>query len=175
MSPRPVPLPIVRIDGAHALAPWFRRSYADYLAELSPFAPGAYSLDGSGVWQPDHVPFWLSDPNALALVALAGGLPRGFACVGTAGFPYKSASSDHRLAELFVEAPWRRLGLGDALAAAALGTLSGTWELSVLSGNGRALRFWRRVLPAVASRAVVESADPDEVRFRFTAGRAGGA
>jgi predicted acetyltransferase len=164
------PISLVRIDAAHELVSWFRRAYAEYLRGLSPLAPGAYSLDESGVWQPDLAPFWLSDPNTRCLVALAAERPFGFACVGTSAFPYKDPTSDHCLAEFYVQASSRGRGLGAALAALTLGGLPGKWELSVLRGNIAALEFWRRVLPSIASSSPLETTEPHQVAFRFTVG-----
>jgi len=105
------PISLLRIDTAHEIASWFRGAYTDYLHDLSQFDPAAYSLDEAGVWQPDHVPFWLSDPHVQTLVALTADRPFGFACVGTSAFPYKAQTSDHCLAELYVQASSsRRLG-----------------------------------------------------------------
>lgn len=164
---------LVRIDTAHEHASWFRSAYADYLHGLSLLDPSAYSLDESGVWQPDHVPFWLSDPNARSLVAFTAGRPLGFACIGTSAFQYKELTSDHCLAEFYVQPSSRRRGLGAALARLTLGGLPGTWELSVLRSNIAALEFWRRVLPSIASSSPLENTWPHQVAFRFTVGGAG--
>ena len=157
---------MVRVDAGHADAAWFRGAYADYLRGLSNYAPSAYTLDALGVWQPDHVPFWLSDPSAHALVAYAEGRPVGFACVGGPGFPYKEAESDSCLAELYVRPESRSRGFGAELASHVLRMFPGRWELSVLEANLPALRFWRRLLPGVAV-STREIPEPGRLGFRF--------
>ena len=159
---------LARIDATHELAPWFRAAYADYVQGLAAFDPALYVKGEDGVWQPDHVPYWLSDPDAHTLLGLAQGRPFGFACVGSSAFPYKSPEADHCLAEFFVSLPFRRRGLGAALADITLRTFPGAWELSVLPGNVSALRFWRRVLAAIASSPALETVAFHEVTFRCT-------
>lgn len=125
---------------------WFEAAYALYVHDLSAYG-GAYQLDEQGVWQPDYRSFWRDAelPGDLWLIWW-GDRRVGFACVGAAGFPYKSDGCDARLCEFFVLRSVRRLAVGRNAAEALLAAYRGRWELAVLQDNAPALGFWRKCL-----------------------------
>lgn len=147
-------------------ATWLRNVYPLYLHDLSAWSDD-YTLDADGRFQPDHLPYWLTEPSCRPLVAVEGGAARGFAFVGTGDFPFKSDLADHRVSEFFVLRASRRGGLGRRLAHAVFRLLPGRWELTVLHGNDAALAFWR----AVVDEAAPDRAEGPEVgatRLTFT-------
>jgi predicted acetyltransferase len=124
-----------------------RRLYPLYLHDLSEWSTH-YRLDADGRWQPSYVDDFLSREHCVAFLAREGGSAAGFAWVGGGDFPRKRPDRDWRLAEFFVAAPFRRRGLGTAVAARVLDAFAGAWQLEVIDGNEPALAFWRRVLAA---------------------------
>ena len=122
-----------------------RRLYPLYLHDLSRWSEH-YRLDAGGSWQPSYVDDFLSREHCTAFLLREAGSAAGFAWVGGGDFPRKRPDRDWRLAELFVAAPFRRRGLGAALANGVLDSFEGAWQLEVIDGNDPALAFWRRVL-----------------------------
>lgn len=147
---------------------WLTNVYPFYLHDLSQFAPDGYHLSEHGRWQPDHLPYWLSQPFCHPLVLVADSVPVGFAFVGEAPFPFMSPGIRFHLSEFFVLRSHRRSGVGRAAARAVLSAFSGSFELTVLGQNAPALAFWRSVLPGVATGAVREAAGPGVIDFMFS-------
>lgn len=147
---------------------WLRQVYPFYLHDLSEFEAREYRLSASGLWEPDHLPYWLSEPFCQPLVVLESGTPAGFAFVGEAPFPFMSPGARFRLSEFFVLRAHRRSGLGRRAALRVLARASGPWELTVLERNAPALAFWRGLLPEAAEGPVREEAADGLVRFSFS-------
>ncbi len=160
-----------REDASHR--EWLTNVYSFYLHDLSQFAPDYYRLSAQGHWEPDHLPYWLSQAFCHPLVVLEGPLPVGFAFVGQAPFPFMSDGVRFRLSEFFILRSRRRSGIGRSAAGAVLATFSGSFELTVLENNAPALAFWRSVLPQVATAPVREATSPGTVNFTFTTDEAG--
>ncbi len=155
-----------REDSSHA--DWLRHVYSFYLHDLSQFAADEYRLSARGHWEPDHLPYWLSQPFCYPLVLKAGDAPVGFAFVGQEPFPFMSPGVRFRLAEFFVLRAHRRFGVGRAAALAVFAYCIGSFELTVLPRNAPALAFWRAVLPQAAATPIIESTASGLVRFAFT-------
>jgi len=159
-----------REDATHR--EWLRHVYSFYLHDLSQFEKHEYTLSASGQWQPDHLPYWLTQPFCHPFVLLAGSVPVGFAFIGQAPFPFMSEDVQFRLSEFFVLRAYRRAGIGRRAGVAALSRFSGSFELTVLDANAPALAFWRAVLPQAVAAPVRETTAPDLVRFTFTSAAA---
>jgi predicted acetyltransferase len=140
-----------------------RNLYPLYLHDLARWST-YYRLDEDGRWQPSHVDDFLQREEGAAYLVRADGAAAGFAWVGAGDFPRKRADRDFRLAELFVAAPFRRRGLGRALAETAIGSHRGRWQLEVIDGNEPALVFWRAFL---AGRAYHEEPGDGDMVFLF--------
>jgi predicted acetyltransferase len=153
-----------RSSATHAT--WLRNVYPLYLHDLSAWSDD-YTLDAEGRFQPDRLPYWLTNPSCRPLVAAEGGAARGFAFVGTGDFPFKSKGADHRISELFVLRAFRRGGLGRRLAREVFRLFPGRWELTVLHGNDAALAFWRAVVDEAASDRA-EGPDDGATRLSFS-------
>jgi len=154
-----------REDSSHV--DWLRHVYAFYLHDLSQFAPDEYRLSSRGRWEPDHLPYWLTQPFCHPLVLKSGDAPVGFAFVGQEPFPFMSPAVQFGLAEFFVLRAHRRSGYGRAAALAVFERLIGSFELTVLPSNAPALAFWRAVLPQVTAAPILESTSSGLVRFTF--------
>lgn len=146
---------------------WLTHVYSFYLHDLSQFAPTEYQLSPRGLWEPDHLPYWLDHAFCHPLVLLEGPAPVGFAFVGQTPFPFMSHGIQFRLAEFFVLRSRRRTGIGRSAAHATLVAFAGSFELVVLARNAPALRFWRSILPQIATEPVREVASPGDVHFTF--------
>ena len=144
---------------------WIADAYPRYLDELVPFG-AAYERDANGVWQPDLLPYWLDGNDDCAALALVREEPVAFAFIGLEPFPYRRHDTQYCLADLWVAPEHRRDGTGRAFARALFAQHPGTWELTVLRGNTRALQFWRAVIP---ERREVAS-EEDEIDFVFAIG-----
>lgn len=157
-------LELVDAQGSALQATWLRNVYPLYLHDLSTWSHD-YTLDREGRFQPDHLPYWLSEPFCRPLVGVENGVASGFALVGTGAFPWKSRDVDHRISEFFVPRLARRSGVGRRLAHAVFHRFPGRWELTILDGNDAALAFWR----AVVDEAALDRAEgPDQGATRIT-------
>lgn len=125
---------------------WIADAYPRYLDELVPLG-AAFERDANGVWQPDLLPYWIEDSNECAALAFVRDEPVAFAFAGLQTFPFRRHDTQYCLAELWVAPEHRRDGTGRAFAHALFAQYPGTWELTVLPANARALQFWRAVIP----------------------------
>ena len=167
---------------------FFRNVWPLYVHEISAFDTDFYSLDASGRWMPDIVEDWVAvvtpPQNLLAVraaddpaqpfqrthVITSGGRPVGFACIAFPPFRYMPDDADVYLAEYFLIHAAR----GTPAATRALDLLRsrypGRWQLRVIHDNERALRFWRKALPAIGAQALEQRLEEEEVVFRFVSG-----
>lgn len=151
--------------------PALRAMYEHYVGELVSFG-AAYTKDADGVWQPDYFPYWSAPEDfAETLLLRAGEGVAGFAFVGRRPFPYMSAEVDLRVVEFYVVPAYRGCGIAGRAALQLLTARPGSWELSVLIGNDRALKFWRRVVRMEGIHAPQEHVQGLEVLLRFTVAR----
>lgn len=167
---------------------FFRNVWPLYVHELSGFGSGFYSLDETGRWLPDIVEDWISEvtpqrnlrvprqerdaaqPFQRAHVIQHEGRPVGFVCLGMSPFKYMPEDADVTVAECFVSHEVRGTGFADRALELLLRRHAGRWHLRVLPENARALRFWRRALPSLGVRDLVEGREEGDVAFRFVAG-----
>jgi predicted acetyltransferase len=160
-----------------------------YVHELSGFDTDFYSLDARGRWLPDIAEDWsasvtpginLREPRAdddptqpyqRTHVITSNGRPVGFVCLGTPPFKYMPAEEELTIFEFFLI----RAARGTATATRALELVLQRYagcrrHLRVIHDNTRALRFWRKALPAVGAREIEESSEQGDVVFRFVGG-----
>ena len=102
------------------------------------------------VW---HRHFW-SGPGRHLFVMRVRGRLAGFALVrDRAQF---AGSGTREVGEFFVLRKYRRRGVGTRAALALFKAFPGQWELSELSWNDAAQRFWRRLIRRVAPGGYTE-------------------
>jgi predicted acetyltransferase len=145
------------------------RLYALYLHDLSEFT-AHYALDADARWTPSYLDDMLSRPVCHCLLARSGGAAAGFALVATQPFPYMPADADVHLAEFFVAKPYRRRGLGRAMADATLRRFPGRWNLAVVDANAPAFAFWRKIVSEVTGGDYAEVEGSGDTSFRFSVG-----
>ena len=169
----------------HAAA-FFRNMWPMYVHEISAFDTQFYSLDASGVWQPDIVEDWVApltppanlrgpgpdadQPFQRAHVITSDGLPVGFVCTGTTPFRYMPEAVDHVVAEFFLIHAARGTGIADSALGHILKRYPGRWHLRAIHDNLRAIRFWGRALPEAGVRDLQEGVEDGDVTWRFTSG-----
>jgi len=125
---------------------WLTSVYPFYLHDLSEFDDGYYRLDERGRWEPDHLPSWLDEAGDHPMLILDAGERVGCALVNQAPSRHVGPGVDFRMAEFFVLCRHRRRGIGRRAVFALFDRFPGTWEISELPRNTRAIDFWRRVI-----------------------------
>lgn len=159
---------MIQLEDARADAErrWIENVYPFYLHDLSEFDGSIYHLNEEGLWQPDYLPVWFSEPGARPLVLRAEGRRIGFAFVGQEPFPYRTFDVDQRLSEFFILRHFRGRGLGFEAALSVFQTLSGVWELFTLRSNRPAQAFWETVFVRAGIVCEPEVA-AQSIRYRF--------
>jgi ribosomal protein S18 acetylase RimI-like enzyme len=123
---------------------------------------GQFTLDA---WRGE-----IADPSLAFRLAIADGVPAGFAKLGAVGLPVQPDGPAAELRQLYLPAAFHGLGIARALmgwvVAEARARGAETLYLSVWSGNARAKAFYRRygfsyVKPYAFM--VGEQADEDEI------------
>lgn len=111
--------------------------------------------------------YW-RDPGRHAFLIQQGERYVGFALVR---HPDAENADLHEMAEFFIRADSRRLGIGRRAAISILERLGGRWQLDVQLRNAPGLRFWKSCIADVTGRPPrtreVESADGRRVAFSF--------
>lgn len=166
---------------------FFRNMWPMYVHEVSGFDTDFYVLDETGRWLPDIVEDWISSatppqnlrsaraeqdpaqPFQRAHVITSDGRPVGFVCVGMRPFKYMPAEADLSIAEFFLIHASRGTGTAARALDLLLQRYPGRWHLRAIHDNARAIRFWRRVLPAIGVRDLEEGREDSDVVFRFVA------
>ncbi|HUM14330.1 MAG TPA: GNAT family N-acetyltransferase [Candidatus Nitrosotalea sp.] len=143
---------------------WLTNVYPFYLHDLSEFDDGYYTLDARGRWTPDHLPSWLDDPADHPLILVDAGRRVGLALVNQAPSRHLGPGVDFRMAEFFVLRAHRGRGIGRRAVFALFDRFRGTWEISELPRNERAIRFWRRVIGEYGGGRHRETSDVAGVR-----------
>jgi predicted acetyltransferase len=164
---------------------FFRHVWPMYLHEIAGFDTDFYRLGADGRWLPDIVEDWIalqtppanlressvnpaSGPFQRTHVILADARPVGFVCVALPPFKYMPVDVDVLLAELFIASPFRAHGVASRAVAQLLPRYHGRWHLCAIHDNLRAIRFWRKTLPALPIGHLSESTEPRDVTFSFS-------
>lgn len=167
---------------------FFRNVWPLYLHEISGYDSDFYALNEEGRWLPDIVEDWIApvtpnrnlrarradddpgQPFARAYAITRSDRPVGFACVGITPFAYMPEDADRILAELFLTHPARGTGTAARAVELLIQRHPGRWYLRAIHDNTRAIRFWRKTLPAAGVRELEERSDDGDVTWRFVAG-----
>jgi predicted acetyltransferase len=114
---------------------------------------------------------WFADDSSHPLVILQNNRPVGFALVSRPPVN-RRAELDFRLAEFFVTADVRRLGVGASAATLIFSRFAGRWEIIEFLRNAGAVAFWRTVIGKYTSGRYRESVANGEVRHVFQSPKA---
>jgi predicted acetyltransferase len=146
---------------------FFLRAWPMYVHDLSAFDSDFYQLDASGRWLPDIAGDWVArttrpehlrvprassdpaQPFQRGHVINHRGQPVGFACVGLNPFRYMPEEADVILAEFFLVHRSRGIGVAQHAIQTLIARYPGHWALRAIHDNARAIRFWRKTLPAL--------------------------
>ena len=148
---------------------WIQKTYAEYLEELSSLSmnTGIFPVAGEfGEREPELLARWFADDSSHPLIILKNDKPVGFALVSRPP-RHQRDSIDFRLAEFFVVADQRRLGIGKEAAALIFNRFGGTWEVNEFQYNKPAIRFWRSVVSDYTNGRFREARTHGEIRQVF--------
>jgi len=188
MPADPTTIALVDAWRTPAARDFFRNVWPIYVHEISGFDTDFYVLDETGRWLPNVVDTWLSSatpqqhlrvstsehapaqPCQRAHVITSDGRPVGFICIGMQPFKYMPDDADLSIAEFFLIHASRGTGAGTRALELLLLRYPGRWHLRAIHDNARAIRFWRKALPAAGVRDIEERSEDRDVVFRFVAG-----
>jgi predicted acetyltransferase len=128
---------------------------------------GMFPVAGEfGEREPELLARWFADDLSHPLVILKNDRPAGFALVSR---PLRNqrAAAEFRMAEFFVIAPQRRLGVGRDAATLIFNRFGGSWEISEFQYNQSAITFWRSVVADYTGGRFRELRSQGEVRQTF--------
>jgi predicted acetyltransferase len=148
---------------------WIRSTYAEYLQELSKLSmnTGIFPVAGEfGEREPELLARWFADDSSHPLLILKNERPVGFALVSRPP-RHERGAVDYRMAEFFVIAKERRLGVGKDAAVLIFNRFGGSWEISEFQYNKAAIMFWRSVVSDYTNGRFRESQLHGEVRQVF--------
>jgi predicted acetyltransferase len=156
---------------------WIQKTYAEYLEELTRLSTntGIFPIAGEfGEREPELLARWFADDSSHPLIILKNDQRVGFALVSRPPRNQRE-SIDFRMAEFFVAADQRRLGVGRDAAVLIFDRFGGVWEINEFQYNKPAVSFWRRVVSEYTNGRYRESLAHGELRQVFQAGRRGRA
>lgn len=150
---------------------WIQRTYGEYLNDLTAMNmnTGMFPAFGPGEFgdrEPDLMARWFADDSSHPLVILQDGRPVGFALVSRPPVNRRN-EIDFRLAEFFVIAGVRRLGVGSRAAVLIFSRFAGRWEIIEFLRNSGAVAFWRNVVGKYTGGRYREAVANGEVRHVF--------
>lgn len=154
----------MRLEVNLALAekkPVLRHLLADYLSELSRYGEVEFAYryfdtywdKGESRW-----PYLFRENHQLV----------GFAFVNN--WSPSGRGTDFSMAEFYIVSDARRRGVGRDAAKTVLLAYSGVWELSVMSLNASARRFWPNAIEAAQARQLQHVEHNGEAIYRFRIG-----
>lgn len=113
-----------------------------YQYDFTEFLPG--DVDEHGEYPYIDVQRYLTEKGHRAYLARVNGKLGGFVLVRDR--PEQRERPGRYLAEFFIMRPYRRLGVGRALAFQTFDTYRGYWELAIVGPNTPAQAFWHKVV-----------------------------
>ncbi|MBN1311050.1 MAG: GNAT family N-acetyltransferase [Anaerolineae bacterium] len=119
----------------HRLAQLYQYDFTDFLSG---------DINEQGEYPYMNVRNYLTQKGRRAYLARVNGKLGGFVLINDK--PEQRNQAGYYLAEFFVLRPYRRQGVGRALAFQTFDTYRGYWELAVIDPNKPALAFWRKVV-----------------------------
>jgi predicted acetyltransferase len=134
---------------------------------------GIFPIAGEfGEREPELLARWFADDSSHPLVILKNDRRVGFALVSRPPRNQRE-SIDYRMAEFYISADQRRLGVGKDAAMLIFKRFGGVWEINEFQYNKPAVTFWRRVVSEYTNGRYRESLTHGELRQVFVAGARG--
>jgi len=153
---------------------WIESVFHEYLEALTAVSmnTGMFPVRGEfGDREPDMLARWFSDDSSYPLMILKDNQPAGFAVVSRPLISQR-AQLDFRMAEFFVVANQRRLGVGRDAARLIFKRFAGRWEITELKSDTIAVAFWRAIVRDSSSGKYRERTENGEVKQYFDSGAA---
>jgi predicted acetyltransferase len=128
----------------------------------------ARKVDPAGVYDPldePYFPLYWSEPDRRPYWIEHEGARAGFVLVNA--WSPSGLGVQHSISEFFVDARWRRRGVGLAAAGLAFAAHPGQWELQVYRANDEGLPFWPRAIAAAGARDWTVIERDDRLIHRF--------
>ena len=148
---------------------WIEGIFPEYLDALmaTSLNTGIFPVRGEfGDREPDMLARWFGDASAYPLVILKNEKPVGFAVVSKPA-PLQRGLIDYRMAEFFVVATQRRLGVGREAVQLIFKRFAGQWEVTENQSNPNAIAFWRAVVRECSMGKYRERLENGEVKQYF--------
>jgi predicted acetyltransferase len=142
-------------------APRLQALLGEHLAELKQYG----EVDAA---YPYFDAYWDPSERRWPYLICKGTAPIGFALVNS--WSPSGRGADVSMAEFYIAPEARRLGIGRATAAAIFLAHPGVWELSVMSANSLASRFWPNAITASAARDLERIEGEMQTIYRFRIG-----
>ena len=145
---------------------WIQRQYPEYLNDLSDLSMNTGMFPAYREREAELMARWFADDSSHPLVILKDDRPVGFALVSR---PPRNQREqiDFCMAEFFVAASARRLGVGRDAARLIFNRFSGTWQVTEFLYNKPAVAFWRATVADYTSNQFNETRMHGEVRQVF--------
>ncbi|HEY4369992.1 MAG TPA: GNAT family N-acetyltransferase [Steroidobacteraceae bacterium] len=148
---------------------WIQSQYSEYLDDLSRLSMNTGMFPAAGEFgerAPELMARWFADDSSHPLVILKNDKPIGFALVSRPPRNQRD-NIDFRMAEFFVTAKARRLGVGRDAAQLIFNRFAGAWEVTEFLYNKPAVTFWRSVVAQYTGGRFKEAVTHGEVRQVF--------
>lgn len=148
---------------------WIQRQYAEYLEDLSRLSLNTCTFPALGEFaerEPELMAHWFADDSSHPLIILQNDKPVGFALVRRRPRNQREPV-DFRMADFYITAAARRLGVGREAACLIFRRFSGCWEVNELQHNKPAVNFWRSVVMDFTGGNYRERVSGGEVRQTF--------
>jgi predicted acetyltransferase len=161
-----VPVSIRDAQNSQADRLWIQRQYPEYLSDLSDLSMNTGMFPAYREREAELMARWFADDSSHPLVILKDDRPVGFALVSR---PPRNQREqiDFCMAEFFVAASARRLGVGRDAARLIFNRFSGTWQVTEFLYNKPAVAFWRATVADYTSNQFNETRMHGEVRQVF--------
>ncbi|MGE0114334.1 MAG: GNAT family N-acetyltransferase [Steroidobacteraceae bacterium] len=156
---------------------WIEGVFPEYLDSLTTVSmnTGIFPVRGEfGDREPDMLARWFGDDSSYPLVILKNDKPVGFAVVSKP-MPLQRGQIDFRMAEFFVAASQRRLGIGREAVQLIFRRFAGRWEVTEIQSNRSAIAFWRAVVRECSAGHYRERLENGEVKQYFDSRQMRGA
>jgi predicted acetyltransferase len=148
---------------------WIEGVFPEYLDSLMAVSlnTGIFPVRGEfGDREPDMLARWFGDDGSYPLVIMKNDRPVGFAVVSKP-VPLQRGRIDFRMAEFFVAANQRRLGIGREAVQLIFKRFAGRWEVTETQSNRNAIAFWRSVVREFSSGQYRERLENGEIKQYF--------
>jgi predicted acetyltransferase len=154
---------------------WIEAQYLEYLDDLSRLSQNTGMFPASGEFgerNPELMARYFADDSSQPLIILKDDKPVGFALVSRPP-RNKRQNVDFRMADFYVTAKARRLGVGRDAARLIFSRFAGSWEITEFLYNKAAVSFWRSVVTDYTGGHYREGMTHGEVRQTFSSAEGG--